>query len=565
MPLLEVENLVTHFHTRDGVIKAVNGISFSVDSGETLAIVGESGSGKSVACYSLLNLIPQPPGKIESGTALFDGNDLLQTSEKDLQKIRGNDIAIIFQDPMTSLNPYLTVGEQLIEPLIYHRNISRQQALKRATEILGEVGIIEPEKRIHGYPHEFSGGMRQRVMIAMALITEPKLLICDEPTTALDVTIQAQILALVKELQERRSIAVIFISHDLAVVAGIADKVAVMKDGIIVEQGSVDDIFHRTQHQYTKKLLASIPDGAKPTPTQNENNEGNNGKALLSVRELQTQFRDYSGGEISWPFAHWFTSKDDKKIIKAVDNVSLDIKRGEILGLVGESGSGKSTLGRSILQLVPVASGNVWFDGVELTGLSRNNMKTMRRRMQMIFQDPYASLNPRMSVFDTLAEPLLYHGLATRKNVTEQVLALMDDVGLAHTSIRKYPHEFSGGQRQRIAIGRAIATKPELVIADEPVSALDVTIQAQILDLILTLVKKHNLTMLFISHDLSVVRYIADRTAVMHHGKLVEMGNTESLFAAPQHNYTKKLLSAIPIADPTRERERQAAFLYEAS
>ncbi|MDX2464544.1 MAG: ABC transporter ATP-binding protein [Porticoccus sp.] len=565
MPLLEVENLVTHFHTRDGVVKAVDGISFSVDSGETLAIVGESGSGKSVACYSLLNLIPQPPGKIEFGTALFNGNDLLQTSEKDLQKIRGNDIAIIFQDPMTSLNPYLTVGEQLIEPLIYHRNISRQQALKRATEILGEVGIIEPEKRIHGYPHEFSGGMRQRVMIAMALITEPKLLICDEPTTALDVTIQAQILALVKELQERRNIAVIFISHDLAVVAGIADKVAVMKDGIIVEQGNVDDIFHRTQHEYTKKLLASIPEGAKPTPTQNEKNEGNNGQTLLSVRELQTQFRDYSGDSVSWPFALWFTNKADKKIIKAVDNVSLDIKRGEILGLVGESGSGKSTLGRSILQLVPVTGGNVWFDGIELTSLSHNNMKTMRRRMQMIFQDPYASLNPRMSVFDTLAEPLLYHGLATRKNVTEQVLALMDDVGLSHTSIRKYPHEFSGGQRQRIAIGRAIATKPELVIADEPVSALDVTIQAQILDLILSLVKKHNLTMLFISHDLSVVRYIADRTAVMHHGKLVEMGNTESLFAAPQHDYTKKLLSAIPIADPTRERERQAAFLHEAS
>lgn len=561
MPLLEVDNLTTHFHTRDGVVKAVDGISFSVDRGETLAIVGESGSGKSVACYSLLNLIPQPPGKIESGTALFnskdqlDGShqqkiDLLQTSEKDLQKIRGNDIAIIFQDPMTSLNPYLTVGEQLIEPLIYHHDISRQKATERAIQILGEVGIVEPEKRVNSYPHEFSGGMRQRVMIAMALITEPKLLICDEPTTALDVTIQAQILALVSELQQRRNIAVIFISHDLAVVAGVADKVAVMKAGTIVEQGSVEDIFHRTQHEYTKKLLASIPEGAKPGPIPDENAPLQSG-SLLKITELSTHFHDYSGG--------WFKSK--QQVIRAVDHISLEIKRGEILGLVGESGSGKSTLGRSILQLVPITAGNVMFDGTELTNLTPGDMKTMRRRMQMIFQDPYASLNPRMSVFDTLAEPLLYHGLATRKTVTEQVLALMDDVGLSHTAIRKYPHEFSGGQRQRIAIGRAIATKPELVIADEPVSALDVTIQAQILDLILALVKKHNLTMLFISHDLSVVRYIADRTAVMHHGKLVEMGNTESLFTSPQHEYTKKLLLAIPVADPTKERERQAALL----
>jgi len=577
MPLLEVENLTTHFHTRDGVVKAVDGISFSVDQGETLAIVGESGSGKSVACYSLLNLIPQPPGKIESGTALFDGShqqkkDLLQTSEKDLQKIRGNDIAIIFQDPMTSLNPYLTVGEQLIEPLICHHDISRQKALERAKEILGEVGIIEPEKRVNSYPHEFSGGMRQRVMIAMALITEPKLLICDEPTTALDVTIQAQILALVSELQQRRNIAVIFISHDLAVVAGVADKVAVMKAGTIVEQGSVEDIFHRTQHEYTKKLLASIPEGSKSTSTplqsgsESENESGNKSEVLLNISELKTHFRDYSSGA-SLSLASWFSSnvfsvkKPDKKVIKAVDDVSLNIQRGEILGLVGESGSGKSTLGRSILQLVPITSGTVTFDGTELTGLSRDDMKTMRRRMQMIFQDPYASLNPRMSVFDTLAEPLLYHGLATRKTVTEQILELMDDVGLSHSAIRKYPHEFSGGQRQRIAIGRAIATKPELVIADEPVSALDVTIQAQILDLILALVKKHNLTMLFISHDLSVVRYIADRTAVMHHGKLVETGNTESLFTTPQHEYTKKLLSAIPVADPTKEKERQAALL----
>jgi ABC-type microcin C transport system duplicated ATPase subunit YejF len=549
MSLLEVKNLSTHFHTRDGVIKAVDGISFSVDCGETLAIVGESGSGKSVACYSLLNLIPQPPGKIESGTALFDGRDLLQTPEKDLQKIRGNDIAIIFQDPMTSLNPYLTVGEQLIEPLIYHHDISRKRAIERATEILGEVGITEPEKRIHSYPHEFSGGMRQRVMIAMALITEPRLLICDEPTTALDVTIQAQILILISELQKRRNIAVIFISHDLAVVAGVADNVAVMKGGVIVEQGNVDDIFHHTQHEYTKKLLASIPEGAKPEVIQDQAFH-NQKETLLSIHGLQTHFHDYGSG--------WF--KSSKKVIKAVDDISLDIHRGEIMGLVGESGSGKSTLGRSILQLVPITSGSVVFDNKDLTSLSRSDLKTMRRRMQMIFQDPYASLNPRMSVFDTLAEPLLYHGLATRKNVTEQVLTLMDDVGLSHASIRKYPHEFSGGQRQRIAIGRAIATKPELVIADEPVSALDVTIQAQILDLILALVKKHNLTMLFISHDLSVVRYIADRTAVMHHGKLVEVGNTERLFTTPEHEYTKKLLSAIPMADPTKERERQAAL-----
>ena len=561
MPLLEVENLTTHFHTRDGVVKAVDGISFSVDQGETLAIVGESGSGKSVACYSLLNLIPQPPGKIESGTALFNSKDqredchqqkkdLLQTSEKDLQKIRGNDIAIIFQDPMTSLNPYLTVGEQLIEPLIYHHDISRQKAIERAIELLGEVGIVEPEKRVHSYPHEFSGGMRQRVMIAMALITEPKLLICDEPTTALDVTIQAQILRLVKQLQQQRNIAVIFISHDLAVVAGVADKVAVMKGGVIVEQGPVEDIFHRTQHEYTKKLLASIPEGAKPELAASISDSPAN-EFLLEARKLRTHFQDHSGG--------WF--KGGKKIIKAVEDVSLNIRRGEILGLVGESGSGKSTLGRSILQLVPTTSGSVLFDNINLTQLSKHQMKSMRRRMQMIFQDPYASLNPRMSVFDTLAEPLLYHGLAIRKNVTGQVLTLMDEVGLARSAIRKYPHEFSGGQRQRIAIGRAIATKPELVIADEPVSALDVTIQAQILDLILTLVEKHNLTMLFISHDLSVVRYIADRVAVMHHGKLVEIGDTETLFANPERDYTKKLLSAIPVADPVKERERQSAAL----
>ena len=533
MPLLDVRGLTTRFYTRNGVSTAVNNVSFSVDENETLAIVGESGSGKSVTCYSLLNLIPQPPGKIDSGVAEFNGRDLLHMTEDQLRDIRGSDIAMIFQDPMTSLNPFLTVGEQLIEPLIYHCDYNRNDAKIRAIEALDEVGIKHAEKRFDSYPHEFSGGMRQRVMIAMALITEPKLLIADEPTTALDVTIQAQILQLIKQLQQQRNIAVIFISHDLAVVADIADKVAVMYHGDIVEQGDTHTIFNHSQHDYTKKLLASIPSGAKhQAPPQTDT-------PLLTVNGLKTYFQDTSSGTGGWFNRH-------VEPIKAVDDVDLHINRGEIVGLVGESGSGKSTIGRSILQLVPVTAGSISFDDTELTTLPATQLVKTRRRMQMIFQDPYASLNPRMTVFDTLAEPLLYHGLADRKTVTEQVLTLIDEVGLARANIRKYPHEFSGGQRQRIAIGRALATKPELVIADEPVSALDVTIQAQILQLILQLVEKHNLTMLFISHDLSVVRSLCDRVVVMHHGKIVETGVTEDLYINPQHAYTKTLMSAVP-------------------
>jgi len=527
--LLDVQNLKTYFHTRDGIIKAVNDVSFCVDKNETLAIVGESGSGKSVACYSLLKLIPQPPGKIEGGTALFEGRDLLQMREDELRTIRGNDIALIFQDPMTSLNPYLSVGEQLIEPLTCHHNVSKKDARLQAIEVLNEVGIDNPESRYDGYPHEFSGGMRQRVMIAMALITEPKLLICDEPTTALDVTIQAQILRLIKDLQIKRQIAVIFISHDLAVVSQIADRMAVLQKGKIVEQGITSDIFQNPQHDYTKKLLAAIPCGAKLQPVHSE-------QPLVTVNNLRTWFRDNSAKK------HTAT----KGWVKAIDDVSIEIGRGEILGLVGESGSGKSTLGRAILGLSPVTEGEITFNGHTVSGLANKQMRPFRRKMQIIFQDPYASLNPRMTVFDTLAEPLLYHRLATKKNVTEQVLALMDDVGLDRKFIRKYPHEFSGGQRQRIAIGRAIATKPEFIIADEPVSALDVTIQAQILDLILELTQKHNLTMLFISHDMAVVRYVCDRLVVLYHGKVVESGETETLYANPQQDYTQKLLAAIP-------------------
>ena len=531
-PLLSVKNLRIVFNTRNGKTQAVHNLSFSLNASEVLGIVGESGSGKSVACYSLLGLIPTPPGKIESGEALFYGKNLLGMNEAELREVRGNKIAMIFQDPMTCLNPYMRIADQLTEVLIEHKLSDKKAARERAIAVLAEVGIREPEKRIDQYPHEFSGGMRQRVMIAMALLSEPEILIADEPTTALDVTVQAQILELIKQLQKNRKLAVIFITHDLGVAAQMADHVLVMEKGILVEEGRAAEVFKQPSYPYTQKLLSAVLTTAKPLPSATKINEA----PLVEIKQLKVGFASYAG--------HFFNRK--KHYARGVEGIDLNIKRGEIVGLVGESGSGKSTLGRSIIRLVGAQSGEIVFEGSDLLSIPEAGFQKFRRDVQMIFQDPYASLNPRMTVFDTLAEPMLVHGITTKETVLEKVNILMDEVGLDRRFIRKYPHEFSGGQRQRIAIARAIALKPKLIIADEPVSALDVTIRAQILALLLELTQKHNLTMLFISHDMSVVRYLCDRVVVMQQGKLVEEGETEQVFSAPQQEYTRQLLAAIP-------------------
>ncbi len=571
MPLLEVRNLSVSFHTRSGVYRAVNDVSFNLERGETLGIVGESGSGKSVTCSALLGLIPQPPGRIEGGAALFDGIDLLHCPPAQLRAIRGKRIAMIFQDPMTSLNPYLRISEQLIEPLMIHENLSKADALTRALTMLETVGITNAAQRIHAYPHEFSGGMRQRVMIAMALITKPDILIADEPTTALDVTIQAQILELLKKLQRELGMAVIFVTHDLAVVSGLCDRVQVMYAGRIVETADTRTLFSSPQHPYTKALQRCIPalqpkgrtlyaipgmppDLSKPIteaellarfalpaeePAPPVAVEPVHGRPMIQVQALKTFF----------PLESGFVFKKQTGLVKAVDDISFEVRQGEVLGLVGESGSGKSTLARTIMQLVPPTAGTVILGGKNLTQGSTGELKAARRDLQMVFQDPFASLNPRLTVFAALAEPLRVHRIVPEDQVAARVARLMEQVGLAPRFLNKYPHEFSGGQRQRIAIARAIALEPKVIIADEPVSALDVSIQAQILNLLARLVREMNLTMIFIAHDLSVVKHISDRIAVMHQGKIVELGSALDIMERPQHPYTKMLISAIPLIE----------------
>jgi peptide/nickel transport system ATP-binding protein len=549
-PILQVKELSVSFQFRGEEVQAVRGVSFEIHKGETLGIVGESGSGKSVTARSIMRLLPSPPSFIKEGEIVFLGENLVHKTEKEMEHIRGRDIGMIFQDPMTSLNPTMTIGTQIAESLIKHQHLSKKEAETQAMDMLKLVGIRNSEARYHQYPHEFSGGMRQRVMIAMALACRPALLIADEPTTALDVTIQAQILNLMKTMQQRFGTSILLITHDLGVVAGMCDRVVVMKDGEIVETGTTEEIFANPRHPYTLKLLHALPrldekKKAKPAPlvlTRSDND-----RPFIEVRSLKKYF-DLGKGNI----------------LKAVNGVSFHINRGETLGVVGESGCGKSTTGRTILRLHEPTGGEVLYDGMSINRLSAKEMKIMRRYMQMIFQDPYASLNPRLRILDIIGEALDVQKLAGSKlERQKRVEELLDMVGLDPSFAMRYPHEFSGGQRQRIGIARALAVNPQFIVCDEPLSALDVSIQAQVVKLLEELQHRLGLTYLFIAHDLSMVKHISDRVAVMYMGKIVELAESEELYANPLHDYTKTLLAAIPVPDPRIESKKKRVLMDE--
>jgi len=548
--VLKVSNLRVSFLGHDKEFEAVRGVSFEVKKGETLGIVGESGSGKSVTARSIMCLLPSPPSYLKDGEIEFQGENLVHKTEKEMESIRGRDISMIFQDPMTSLNPTIQIGKQIAESLIKHQNLSKGDAKNHTIELLKLVGIRNSEARYSQYPHEFSGGMRQRVMIAIALACRPALLIADEPTTALDVTIQAQILNLMKDMQQRFGTSIILITHDLGVVAGMCDRVAVMKDGEIVETGTTEEIFYNPKHSYTKKLLNALPrldEKKKPKRPPLRTIGIEKGKPLLEVKSLKQHF-DVGKGSV----------------VKAVDDISFHIKPGETLGLVGESGSGKSTTGRAILHLHELTDGDVLYQGMAINRLSKNEMKTMRRHMQMIFQDPYSSLNPRFKVLDIIGQALDIHRLSENKEVRKKrVEELLVMVGLEPAHAMRYPHEFSGGQRQRIGIARALAVEPDFIVCDEPLSALDVSIQSQIVELLEDLQHRLGLTYLFIAHDLSMVKHISDRVAVMYAGKIVELAESEELYSNPQHPYTKSLLSAIPIPDPKIESKKKRTLMED--
>ncbi len=623
-PILEVEDLKTSFFTDDGEVKSVDGVDFVIHPNETLGMVGESGCGKSVTSLSIMRLI-DTPGKIVGGSIRFNGEELLAKSDAEMRKIRGNEISMIFQEPMTSLNPVHTVGAQIVEALVLHRQLTRHEATLKALDMLKLVGIPAPEQRINEYPHQLSGGMRQRVMIAMALSCKPRLLIADEPTTALDVTIQAQILDLMKKLKNTIGSSVMLITHDLGVIAELADNVVVLYAGQVVEYADVKTIFEHPKHPYTIALLESIPrltddrgrklfsiSGTIPDPLHRPGGCPFHTRCRfaqdvcaveqppLTVLEDGSKVRCWMHVEThAHHFAHVdrtsprMVAKDQRRDpgsdvvdgqaarpllqirnlvkhfpirgglmrkvtgrVRAVDDVSFNIMEGETFGLVGESGCGKSTTGRLALRLLEPSSGQVEFDGRPILGLNTKEMRRVRREMQIIFQDPFASLNPRMTVGDSIGDAFAIHRLNGTGSTKDKVADLMKMVGLEPDYMRRYPHQFSGGQRQRIGVARAIALDPRLIICDEPVSALDVSIQAQIINLLEDLQKRLKLSYLFIAHDLSVVKHISDRVAVMYLGKIVELAETEELFSNPLHPYTEGLLAAVPVPDTTAQRNR---------
>ena len=534
-PLLSVEQLQTHFATMDGINRAVDGVSFHVNAGETLAIVGESGCGKSVTAMSILRLIPEPPGKI-AGAIKFQGRDLLKLSDREMRAIRGNSISMIFQEPMTSLNPVLTIGAQIAEVIILHRACSANDALDEARRLIERVKIPDPVRRLAQYPHEMSGGMRQRVMIAMALACQPRLLIADEPTTALDVTVQAEILTLIRKLQDEIGMALMFITHDMGVVAQIADRVIVMRHGEKVEENDLKSLFASPRHPYTQALLAAVPrlgDGSPPAVAKGA-------KEVLGVSGLIKRFPVTKG-----------LLRRTVAMIHAVDDVSFVLHEGETLGLVGESGCGKSTTGRALMRLIEPTAGAIRIGGQNIVGLGREELRAARSNIQMIFQDPYASLNPRLSIEASVTEPLVIHRPELSAKQRRDIAAgLLERVGLKAEHLTRYPHQFSGGQRQRIAIARALALKPKVIVADEPVSALDVSIRAQVIELLKELQRELGVAYLFISHDMAVVEQMSHRVAVMYMGQIVELGPSADVLNRPLHAYTRRLLASVPIPDP---------------
>ncbi|APE43092.1 glutathione ABC transporter ATP-binding protein GsiA [Sulfitobacter alexandrii] len=568
-PIAQIKGLRVEFQTKDGPVVGVEDVSFDINPGETVCIVGESGSGKSVSSLSLMRLIEYGGGEIANGRLLFNRSDageidLAQSDQSLMRHIRGNEIGMIFQEPMTALNPVFTVGRQMTEGLRLHRGLSKAQAEERALALLKQVRIPEPERRLKQFPHELSGGMRQRVVIAMALACEPRLLIADEPTTALDVTIQAEILALMDRLKRETGTAVMFITHDMAVVAQMADRVVVMFRGLKVEEGTVEEIFENPKHAYTKALLAAVPKlgemKGKPYPepmrllgTKDQEIKPIKGttETLLTVRNLTTRF-PVTGGFLRRTIAN----------VHAVEDLSFSINKGQTLSLVGESGCGKSTAGRSILRLVEPKSGEIDLDGKDIMALNQRDLRTARLDMQMIFQDPFASLNPQMQLADQVAEPI--HNFRTLKGaeVSKRVEMLFDRVELPRSFMRRFPHELSGGQRQRVAIARALALNPKLIIADEAVSALDVSVQAQVLNLMMELQAEMGLSFLFISHDMAVVERVSHQVGVMYLGRIVELGSRQRVFENPQHPYTQALMKAVPVADP-RQRKKESELNFK--